>query len=93
MQNNGISINTLESVPIRVKVMMEEVFKPAVVPLHYDSKLETGMVGLENLGATCYLNALLQVSSSHVFYPIIYILLIVIYKINTINEFYILLVC
>ena len=67
MQNNGISINTLESVPIRVKVMMEEVFKPAVVPLHYDSKLETGMVGLENLGATCYLNALLQVISSHVF--------------------------
>ena len=26
----------------------------------YDSKNETGMVGLRNQGATCYLNSLLQ---------------------------------
>ena len=26
----------------------------------YDSKIETGMVGLKNQGATCYLNSLLQ---------------------------------
>ncbi|KAF2455518.1 hypothetical protein BDY21DRAFT_386885 [Lineolata rhizophorae] len=28
--------------------------------IHYDSKKETGMVGLRNQGATCYLNSLLQ---------------------------------
>ncbi|KAM3524529.1 hypothetical protein NHJ13051_004479 [Beauveria bassiana] len=28
--------------------------------LHYDSKVETGYVGLKNQGATCYLNSLLQ---------------------------------
>lgn len=27
---------------------------------NYDSKLETGYVGLKNQGATCYLNSLLQ---------------------------------
>ncbi|TMW63690.1 hypothetical protein Poli38472_002631 [Pythium oligandrum] len=36
---------------------------PALAPhnlLHYDSKKETGMVGLKNQGATCYMNSLLQ---------------------------------
>ena len=42
-------------------VELIEKFVPAAVPVNYDSKKMTGMVGLENLGATCYLNALLQV--------------------------------
>jgi len=48
---------------IKVRVTVEEVFAPNFVPrgkLHNHSKVLTDMVGLENLGATCYLNALLQ---------------------------------
>lgn len=50
---------------LKVRVEMTEDFVPARVPLNYDSKAFTGMVGLENLGATCYLNALLQVRFIH----------------------------
>jgi ubiquitin C-terminal hydrolase len=32
--------------------------------VYYDSKRETGLVGLRNQGATCYMNSLLQVGTT-----------------------------
>jgi ubiquitin C-terminal hydrolase len=47
---------------------IEEIFQPAIPPPHYKSKLATGMVGIENQGATCYLNSMLQVNYYDYYY-------------------------
>lgn len=43
-----------------MKIDMELIYERTRCPLNHDPKKVTGMVGLENQGATCYLNALLQ---------------------------------
>ncbi|WEW56134.1 ubiquitin-specific protease ubp15 [Emydomyces testavorans] len=59
---NGSSL--VENEEACLTVYMRIVKDPTGVLWHsfrdYDSKKETGMVGLKNLGATCYLNSLLQ---------------------------------
>jgi ubiquitin C-terminal hydrolase len=62
---------------LKVKLVVQEVFSPRKPSFHYNSKESTGMVGLENLGATCYLNSLLQMlfhlnSFRHAVYQIPY---------------------
>lgn len=56
-KENGFVNNQGEIV---IRTVLEVVFERTRPPLNHNPKLATGMVGLENLGATCYLNALLQ---------------------------------
>ena len=59
IRSNGF----VEDGKITIKCHLQEYIVPGKVKWNYNSKLETGMVGLHNLGATCYLNALLQVKN------------------------------
>jgi len=43
-----------------VSATLDAMLKHKLTMYSYDSKKETGMVGLKNQGATCYLNSLLQ---------------------------------
>lgn len=45
---------------VTIHICLELIFERTRPPLNHDPKKVTGMVGLENQGATCYLNALLQ---------------------------------
>jgi ubiquitin carboxyl-terminal hydrolase 7 len=45
-----------DTVVIRCDVTVHKDFSP----YHYDSRKETGFIGLKNQGATCYMNSLLQ---------------------------------
>ncbi len=62
LQRKIETIDQSVSIPLEIKMVVCPLFslsrKDAVKS--YNSKEQTGMVGLENLGATCYLNALLQ---------------------------------
>ncbi|KAF9887303.1 hypothetical protein FE257_010298 [Aspergillus nanangensis] len=60
----GHSVPLVENDEAKVTAYIRVVKDPTGVLWHsfqnYDSKKETGMVGLKNQGATCYLNSLLQ---------------------------------
>ncbi|GAB2263919.1 hypothetical protein Droror1_Dr00026053 [Drosera rotundifolia] len=51
---NGFLVND------RLVVEAEVALRSGIIKFPYDSKKETGYVGLENQGATCYMNSLLQ---------------------------------
>jgi ubiquitin C-terminal hydrolase len=51
-------VNAVGTLRIGVSVESQIIITPSA--LNYNSREQTDMVGLANLGATCYLNALLQ---------------------------------
>ena len=62
LQRNIETIDERFSITLEVSMVINPQFTISRkdVVKGYNSKRQTGMVGLENLGATCYLNALLQ---------------------------------
>ena len=48
------------TITARIQYLPQGSCWPGGLPYDYDSKKETGMVGLKNQGATCYMNSLLQ---------------------------------
>lgn len=47
-----------------IRCQLKGLPKPVVYSFRHDCKADTGMVGIDNQGSTCYLNALLQVQFS-----------------------------
>ena len=70
----GVTPSLKGCLRIGVRIMANKYLDSHKLPLGYNSKVATGMVGLANLGATCYLNALLQVQSTKRVRPINYFL-------------------
>lgn len=46
---------------LTVQCQLKALPKPVTYSFRHDCKADTGMVGIDNQGSTCYLNALLQV--------------------------------
>eukprot|EP00605_Chrysophyceae_sp_TOSAG23-4_P002789 GSChrysophyteH1.ASY1.ANO1.3073.1 assembled CDS len=59
-ERNNQHWSQLKPFKLRLLVQLRSPFQRTLVSSTHDSKLSTGMVGINNLGATCYLNALLQ---------------------------------
>lgn len=61
---NGKTRPTIENEEVEITAFVRVLKDPTGVLWHnfvnYDSKKETGHVGLRNQGATCYMNSLLQ---------------------------------
>lgn len=55
-----VEVDGSSFVQLKIQVVLEHIFLPPTIPSSHNSKASTNMVGLANLGATCYLNSLLQ---------------------------------